>query len=1012
MRFALYHIFVLLTAVFPAVSFAQGGGQSCFKEGYTITTINGVITDKQGAIGNMVALSKKFGPVWNDEIIDYQYLLNESHGGGIFDLTDSARQAFLGQTSDYDLVNMLNDASDKITTQKVLLVAHSQGNFYANNFYDRVADQVGGIPSESLGVYGVASPAGRVAGGGKYITSSTDNIINSVRIFSDNVLPSNATISLKSDDTSFVRGHPFSSVYLAGEGARIITEIQDSLDKLSADPERLETVRCLEPQEVGIGHHITGVTLATTDLLATATIKTGVIAYNSVIFTAKFAYNSAKIVGVSLYSFAGSILSATLETLNELRALVINASHPTQETINNITPSSTAAVILAIDQKSTNNPNPPLIVQITKTETQESLKTTLSTQDPTPTNKQIPTTQNKPLQLVFVGATYPGFGGGAPVVAPQVLAYSSGPLSESEPASEPVLIPEVDPIETSSTLEAPVISAPQCEYSLAIDGCLVATTTIQFSWPSDENVAYYTLDKNGEFATTTETFFNTNTADFSDYTLSISAIGTERQITATSSKTISIATIPVAINEIAWMGTQHSSSDEWMELKNNTNYFIDLSNWSLASEDNTPEIALSGSIKPYGFVLLERTDDTTIRDIAADIIYSGSLKNSGEILRLAYASSTIDQTPSGSWAAGSNTESYDRKTMERVSPRSVGSDPLNWTTWGSMVEFIRNGEGVEGSTILGTPKGRNSVNYTVLNNGEDIRETLTLARDSGYYIPYSMAVATSGTLTLEEGVDIFVANDLVVEGVINAKGTEQNPVHFIGLSESPGPFKPGIIVDNTEATSTFSHILVEGINGITADTGNIIIKDSTFNNNDYGIVLFNGSTAEITNTKFSRTTDGEALLAFDGSILNIASSTITDSFSGSAIEVFDGSILSLATTTIENISEGNGIKVYNATASLNNVTIENVENGDGLRLTDSTTTISNTTIAHGAEGDAIITFGGSTTITDSTISDFPNGAGVHIFEPNEPVIVQNTSISGVDTLFETYSPSDVIVLSI
>jgi hypothetical protein len=489
-------------------------------------------------------------------------------------------------------------------------------------------------------------------------------------------------------------------------------------------------------------------------------------------------------------------------------------------------------------------------------------------------------------------------------------------------------------------------------------------------------------------------------------------VGTEGQTTATSSKTISIATIPVAINEIAWMGTEDSSSDEWMELKNNTNHTINLSNWNLASEDNTPEIALSGSIKPYGFVLLERTDDHTIMGITADIIYSGSLKNSGEILRLAYASSTIDQTPSGSWAAGSNTESYDRKTMERVSPRNVGSDPLNWATWGSMVEFIRNGEGVEGSTILGTPKGRNSVNYTVLNNGEDIRETLTLARDSGYYIPYSMTVATSSTLTLEEGVDIFMQNDLVVEGVINAKGTEQNPVHFIGLSESSTPFKPGIFVDNTEATSTFSHILVEGINGITADTGNIIIKDSTFNNNDYGIVLFNGSTAEITNTKFSRTTDGEALLAFDGSILNVASSTITDSFSGSAIEVFDGSILSLATTTIENISEGHGIKVYNAAASLDNVTIENIERGDGLRLTDSTTTISNTTIAHGAEGDAIITFGGSTTITDSTISDFPNGAGVHIFEPNEPVIVQNTSISGVDTFFETYSPSDVIVLSI
>jgi hypothetical protein len=436
MRVALRYLLVSLVLVFPVISLAQEGKSLCFKEGYTVATINGVITDKQGAIGNMVALSKKFGPIWNGETIDYQYFLNESHGGGIFDLTDSARQAFLGQTSDYDLVNMLNDASDKITTQKVLLVAHSQGNFYANNFYDRVADQIGGIPSESLGVYGVASPAGRVAGGGMYITSSTDNIINSVRIFSDKVLPSNTTIPLKSDDTSFVRGHPFSSVYLAGEGARIITEIQDSLDKLSADPERLETVRCLEPQEVNIGHHITGVTLATTDLLATATIKTAVISYNSVIFTAKFAYNSAKIVGVSLYSFAGSILSATLETLNELRALVINASHPTQETTDNIAPSNTAAVILAIDRKPT-NPKTPLVAQTVQTETGEELKDDPLLEKSISVNKQIPITPNKPLQLVFVGAIYPGFGGGAPVVAPQVLTYSSDPLPESEPVSAP-----------------------------------------------------------------------------------------------------------------------------------------------------------------------------------------------------------------------------------------------------------------------------------------------------------------------------------------------------------------------------------------------------------------------------------------------------------------------------------------------------------------------------------------------------------------------------------------------
>ena len=49
---------------------------------------------------------------------------------------------------DYDLIEMLRDASEKVTTQKILLVAHSQGNFYANSFYDLVAGRAGGAPPE------------------------------------------------------------------------------------------------------------------------------------------------------------------------------------------------------------------------------------------------------------------------------------------------------------------------------------------------------------------------------------------------------------------------------------------------------------------------------------------------------------------------------------------------------------------------------------------------------------------------------------------------------------------------------------------------------------------------------------------------------------------------------------------------------------------------------------------------------------------------------------------------
>ncbi|MEA3345540.1 MAG: lamin tail domain-containing protein [Chloroflexota bacterium] len=41
----------------------------------------------------------------------------------------------------------------------------------------------------------------------------------------------------------------------------------------------------------------------------------------------------------------------------------------------------------------------------------------------------------------------------------------------------------------------------------------------------------------------------------------------------------------VVINEIAWMGTKASYSDEWIELKNNTDSPIDIGSWSIYGAD-------------------------------------------------------------------------------------------------------------------------------------------------------------------------------------------------------------------------------------------------------------------------------------------------------------------------------------------------------------------------------------------------------------------------------------------
>ena len=169
----------------------------CSPTGYTVFTINGILNSKIDVIKNRDKLKSKFSTSYNKEPLTVDYLYNPTHLAGANDFIDVVQQGLFGQKSDYDHVEMLKDASKKVKTQKLVLVAHSQGNFYANNFYEKVASQAGGVPGKSIGVYGVGSPAGWVAGGGKYLTSDTDNVIaaTAARYFS--ILKPNVHIELK-----------------------------------------------------------------------------------------------------------------------------------------------------------------------------------------------------------------------------------------------------------------------------------------------------------------------------------------------------------------------------------------------------------------------------------------------------------------------------------------------------------------------------------------------------------------------------------------------------------------------------------------------------------------------------------------------------------------------------------------------------------------------------------------------------------------------------------------------
>jgi parallel beta-helix repeat protein len=147
----------------------------------------------------------------------------------------------------------------------------------------------------------------------------------------------------------------------------------------------------------------------------------------------------------------------------------------------------------------------------------------------------------------------------------------------------------------------------------------------------------------------------------------------------------------VILNEIAWMGTSNSADDEWIELKNISGTEINLAGWQLLDKDNQIKISFNNQPRVLinGFFLLERTNDETVPQISADLIYTGNLSNTNEALYLFDENCQLQDMVEANldWPAGNNTS---KRTMERKSD-------LTWQT------SLNPG---------GTPKRENSSGYT------------------------------------------------------------------------------------------------------------------------------------------------------------------------------------------------------------------------------------------------------------------------------------------------------------
>ncbi len=204
-----------------------------------------------------------------------------------------------------------------------------------------------------------------------------------------------------------------------------------------------------------------------------------------------------------------------------------------------------------------------------------------------------------------------------------------------------------------------------------------------------------------EDETTTPTSTPTGASPFPTLTTTQTSTRTP---TPSSTPVSSFPPFSIMINEVAWAGTLASVFDEWIELINPGEEPIDLTGWSL-DDGGDISIALSGVIAPHSLYLLERTDDTTVATIRADLFFSGGLNNGGETLWLKDPTGAVIDSANaagGSWPAGN---AQTRASMER---RGGGDRPDNWGTWRGPVS---SGYDAGGNPIAGTPRQANSVLY-------------------------------------------------------------------------------------------------------------------------------------------------------------------------------------------------------------------------------------------------------------------------------------------------------------
>lgn len=164
----------------------------------------------------------------------------------------------------------------------------------------------------------------------------------------------------------------------------------------------------------------------------------------------------------------------------------------------------------------------------------------------------------------------------------------------------------------------------------------------------------------------------------------------------------------VAVSEVMWMGSDLSTSDEWIEIASDSLETVDISGWTLQSLNSKGEHALvlrfatGATLEPEDVIIVANTSASSSRLLSEPtyVTTAMSLPNTKLLLTLRDAvGNIVDQVDDAVSApfAGANPSGGTKASMERISLDQPGTLSSNWRT-----AVLSSGFDL-GANVLGSP---------------------------------------------------------------------------------------------------------------------------------------------------------------------------------------------------------------------------------------------------------------------------------------------------------------------